>query len=53
MLVGYMRVSTDGEQQVLDLQRDPCSPPASMSGTWSRTACAATIRVILSGDLDG
>ena len=22
MLVGYMRVSTDGERQVLDLQRD-------------------------------
>ena len=41
MLVGYMRVSTDGDRQGLDLQRDVSSPPVSMNATCSKIASAA------------
>ena len=38
MLVGYMRVSTDGDRQVLDLQRDALLPPCAKS-SMSPTTC--------------
>ena len=47
MLVGYMRVSTDSDRQVLDLQRDALQP-ASTSATCSRIGSAAA-EVIVSG----
>ena len=42
MLIGYMRVSTDGDRKVLDLQRDALLSAASMSATCSRNRPAAT-----------
>jgi DNA invertase Pin-like site-specific DNA recombinase len=38
MLVGYMRVSTDGNRQVLDLQRDALLAAGVDEGIFSRTS---------------
>jgi len=38
MLVGYMRVSTSGDRQAVDLQRDALLAAGSMSATCSRIA---------------
>jgi hypothetical protein len=35
MLIGYMRVSTDSDHQVLDLQRNVLLAAGSMSGIYS------------------
>ena len=47
MLVGYMRVSTDSDRQVMDLQRDALQAPASMRVTCSRTGPAAAAAIAL------
>ena len=39
MLIGYMRISTDGDRQVMDLQRDGLLA----AGVDERPAAAATI----------
>jgi len=41
MQAGYMRVSTEGDRQVLDLQRDALLAPASMSDICLRIGSAA------------
>ena len=45
MLIGYMRVSTDGDRQVLDLQRDALLRRGSMSGICSKIAPAAAATI--------
>jgi len=45
MLVGYMRVSTNGDRQVFDLQRDALLA-ASMSAICSRIVSAAAAATV-------
>jgi hypothetical protein len=45
MLVGYMRVSTDGDRQTFDLQRNALFPPGSMNVTCSRIAYLAPLTI--------
>ena len=35
MLIGYMRVSSSDERQVVDLQLDTCSQPGSMNAIYT------------------
>ncbi len=46
MLVGYMRVSTDGDRQVMDLQRDALLAAGSTSGICSRIAPAVAAMIV-------
>jgi len=46
MMVGYMRVSTDGDRQVLDLRRDVLLASGLMSGICSKIAPAAAATIV-------
>ena len=47
MLVGYMRVSTDGDRQVMDLQRDALLAAGVDGATCSRIGPAAAVATAL------